>query len=369
MSEKVQEYYKIGEIVNSLPYSFQSIPQHASCYVKVASRLDTFLCHHNYFVEPPRTQVYPVDSINFAINQFTEAKVECIDGGEIHIDDSVDRKDILRHTALILKKTLGFTCGLKITGRNLHDIQHGGLGSSASLQTAVAVAINNIFGNKIPERDLVRFLAQNYGEECDRPGYLAPMASIGGASAVAMGKANLVVMGGEGEVWKRYNLSDEYSVFIITPDLGSEKISGAADMQMYKNGREAFLEMGREWGPIKENLLSTKIINGLNNDDTKPLFNLINMYTIGAYGDIPQYFKNRWLSHTVYFDEFIYDIFDDCFQGIDRKDSCFFVSSGGPAICFITKEDDTVLEKLKKYSYFTISKSKLYSNGPEIVLE
>ena len=132
--------------------------------------------------------------------------------------------------------------------RNLHDTQHGGFGSSASLQTAVAIAINNIFGNKIPERDLAKFLAQNYGEECDRIGYLAPMASIGGASAVAIGDANLVVIGGESEVWKTYNLSDEYSVLIITPNLGIERISGASDMQMYKNGYEAFLEMGREWG-------------------------------------------------------------------------------------------------------------------------
>lgn len=195
------------------------------------------------------------------------------------------------------------------------------------------------------------------------------MASIGGASAVAIGDANLVVIGGESEVWKTYNLSDEYSVLIITPNLGIERISGASDMQMYKNGYEAFLEMGREWGAIKEELLSNKIIKGLDNNDTGPLFNLINMYTIGAYGDIPQYFKNRWLPHTVYFDQFIYSIFNDCFRTIDRKDSCFFVSSGGPAICFITKEEDAVLERLRQYDHFTISKSKLYSNGPKIVLK
>lgn len=362
------EYYKIGKVVNPLPFRFNTKPLYKSCYVKVCARLDTFLCNHHFFVEPPRTQVYPVCSINFAINKFTEASVECIAMNKIIIDDLVCRKDIILHTALILKDTLGFDCGLKISGRNLHNVQHGGFGSTASLQTAVAIAINNLFGNKISESSLVKFLAQNYGEESNKKGYLSPMASIGGASAVAVGCNNLIVIGGESEIWKKYNLSNDYTILIITPIKLQSKITQDMDMKLYKKGYTAFKKIGYEWGQIKENLLVNKIIKDLDKRDTKTLFNLINMYTIGAYGNIPQYFKNRWLSHSIFFDEFIYDIFYSCFKGVEREDSCFFVSSGGPSICFITKEKDIVLGRLKKYKDFSVSECKFYSGGPQILL-
>jgi len=369
MDASKPKYYKIGKVVNPLPFRFKTKPLYKSCYVKVCARIDTFLCNHHFFVEPPRMQVYPVCSINFAINEFTEAQVECIDTNKIIVDDSAHRKNIILHTALILKDALGFNCGLKISGKNLHNVQHGGFGSTASLQTAVAIAINNLFGSKISESYLIKFLAQNYGEESNKKGHLSPMASIGGASAIATGHNNLIIIGGESEIWKRYNLSNDYTVLIITPKKLQSKLTHGIDMQLYRDGYAAFKKIGHEWGRIKEYLLTNKIIKDLDVGNTKTLFNLINMYTIGAYGNIPQYFKNRWLTHPIYFDEFIYNIFYDCFKNINRENSCFFVSSGGPSICFVTKEKDIVLNRLKKYKDFSISECKLYSEGPQILLK
>ncbi len=362
-------YYKIGKIINPLPYKLKSKPVYKSCSVKVCARLDTFLCNHHFFVEPPRKQVYPVCSINFAIDKFTEANVECINSNEIVIENSTNRKDIIMHTALILKKALGFKCGLKISAKNLHNVQHGGFGSTAALQTAVAIAINNLFDNKIPKKELIKFLAQNYGEESNKKGYLSSMASIGGAAAVAVYNNNLIIIGDESKIWGKYTISNEYEVLIITPKKLEGVITHNADIKLFEKGQSAFKKIGHDWGSIKENILKDKIIKDLNIYNTKTLFNLINMYTIGAYGNIPQYFKNRWISHSVYFDEFIYEIFFNCFKGLDREENCFFVSSGGPSICFITKQKDLVLKNLKKYKEFSVMECKLYNGGPKILIK
>ncbi|MGV9001340.1 MAG: hypothetical protein ACOH18_00065 [Candidatus Saccharimonadaceae bacterium] len=364
------DYYRIGEIINPLPVQYQSEPIFKTCTVKVGARLSTFLCHHDFFSNPPRPQVYPVNSINFTVNEFTEVFVECTSGTTIVINASEKEKDILMHTALMLKTALGFSNGLNITGKVLHGVRHGGLGSSAALQTAVAIAINSLMGNKIPRADLIKFLAQNYGEESDIPGYLIPMISIGGASAAMTSVNNVTIVGGEAEIWKEYDLSDDYSVVMVTPKIVNNKqISNSLDIELYNRGREIFSKIGRDWGDIKENLLKNKIITGLNNNDPSHLFNLLTMYTLGAYGDIPQYYKNRWLQYTPSFDKFIYNIFNDCFDSTSIKESSVFVSSGGPSIFIVTRDSKEIIKKLKKYRIFSVKRLDLYKGGPQIMLK
>lgn len=363
------EYYKIGKIINPLPVQYQSKPIFKTCSVRVGARLSTFLCHHDFFSNPPRPQVYPINSINFMVNEFTEVFVECTDETTIVINASENEKDILMHTALILKTVLGFSNGLSISGNVLHEVRHGGLGSSAALQTAVAVAINSLMGDKIPRADLIKFLAQNYGEESNIPGYLIPMVSIGGASAAMTSTSSVTIVGGEAEVWKEYDLPDNYSVVMVTPKIvNNKKISNSLDIKLYNRGREIFSKIGRDWGNIKENLLKDKIIASLNDNDPSQLFNLLTMYTLGAYGDIPQYYKNRWLEYTPSFDKFIYNIFNECFDSITIKDSGFFVSSGGPSIFIVTRDSNKIIKKLKKYRIFSIKELGLYKGGPQIVL-
>lgn len=369
MSDK-DGYYKIGDIINPLLIQYQSEPLFTTCYVKVGARLSTFLCHHDFFSNPPRPQVYPINSINFMVNEFTEVFVECTDETTIVVNASENERDILMHTALILKTALGFSNGLIISGKVLHGVRHGGLGSSAALQTAVAIAINSLMGDKIPRADLVKFLAQNYGEESDIPGYLIPMVSVGGASAAMTSVHNLTIVGGEAEIWKEYDLSDDYSVVMVTPKIVNNKqISNSLDIELFNRGREIFSKIGRDWGDVKENLLKDKVITGLNNNDPSYLFNLLTMYTLGAYGDIPQYYKNRWLQYTPSFDKFIYNIFNDCFDSTSVKENSFFVSSGGPSIFVVTRNSKKIIKNLKKHRIFSVREIDLYKGGPQIVLQ
>jgi predicted sugar kinase len=363
-----RNYYKIGDLINPLPKKYKKAkPVAKSCYVKVASRVDTFLCNHHYFVNPPKVQVYPVNSINFVIDKFSEALVEINNQETIEVHELAGREPIIIHTALIMKKTLGFKEGITISAKNLHSIEHGGLGSSASLQTAVALAINQLFGNKIGNEDLIRLLAQNYGEESDRDGYLTSMASIGGASAAGLLSSDAIIIGGENEIWAQGNLPEEYKVIVAIPEI--EKLpDGMLDMALFEKGFEMFKKIGNDWGKIKEKILQEQIIPEFNKNNLAPLFESINFYTIGAYGDIPSYFKNRWSNHSLFMDEFIHTFYSNLFSQLSQKKSCFFVSSGGPAMIFITRETKAVRKMLQAAGIKTIIESNLHSTGPVIEL-
>jgi len=339
-------YYKIGHLLNPLNIEIGDVaPIGKRCNIKVPARVDTFLCHHDYFVNPPRPQVYPVNSINFSVNKFTEADVSIRNDGKIVIDASDKHQAIIEHAIKIMQKTLRIKTGFNVRAKNMHDISHGGLGSSAAIMAAVAQAVNILMGNVLSIENMTKLLAQNYGEETIKKGFLSTMASLGGATATALSGKSLIVVGGEADIWCLDQIPKGYCAMLLYPK-NVESISGITDMNLYEKGFTLFENIGGEWGNIKENILKTKIIPAINKNDYSILFRSINMYTVGAYGDIPQYFKSRWESHHMYFDSFIYSIFSRLFRSLKIDENCFFVSSGGPLIVIITKHYNESLHLL-----------------------
>lgn len=345
-------YYKIGHLLNPLDIKVDNVvPKGKRCKIVVPARVDTFLCHHNYFVYPPRPQVYPVNSINFSLSKFTEADVSIRDDKKNIIDAFNNHHAIIEHAIKIMQKTLNIAMGFNVSARNLHEISHGGLGSSAAIMSAVAQAINIMMGNVLSVGDMTKLLSQNYGEETTKKGFLSTMASIGGATATALSGKSLVIIGGEANIWCLNQMPKEYCAILLYPK-NIKSISGIADMYLFRKGFSLFEKIGNEWGNIKEDILKTKIIPAIDKNDYSILFRAINMYTVGAYGNIPQYFKSRWISHGIFFDSFIYSIFSKLFGSIKIDENCFFVSSGGPLIVIITKhykESLYLLGDLKKY--------------------
>ncbi len=359
MSEK-NYYYKIGHLLNPLDIKVNKVVQRGKrCKIIVPARVDTFLCHHNYFTHPPRPQVYPVNSINFSLSKFTRGDVSISDDKKIIIDTPNNRRAIVEHTVKIMQKALNIKVGFNVSAKNLHDVLHGGLGSSAAIMAAVAQAINILMGNVLSVSDMTKLLAQNYGEETSKKGFLSTMPSIGGAVATALSGKSLVIIGGEANVWCLNQIPKEYCSILLYPK-NIKSISGIIDMHLFRKGFSLFEKIGDEWGNIKEDILKTKIIPAIDKNDYSILFRAINMYTVGAYGDIPQYFKSRWISHNIFFDSFIYSIFSKLFGSLKINENCFFVSSGGPLIVIITKhykESLYLLGDLKKY--FLIEKVPL----------
>jgi len=354
------KYYKIGYLLNPLDVNIGNVvPKRKSCKIVVPARVNTFLCHHNFFIDPPRPQIYPVNSINFSIGKFTEANVEIRNDGKNVIDSLPKHKAIIGHVIKIMQKTLNIKTGFNVSAENLHGISHGGLGSSASIMSAVAQGINILMGKVLTVPDITKLISQNYGEESSKKGFLSPAASIGGSTAAALSGKSLVIMGGEADIWCLDRLPKEYCAILLYPKR-IKPISKVMDDNLNKEESVLLKNMDNGWGSVKEDMLKTKIIPAINKKDYSPLFKAINMYMIGAYGDIPQYFRFRWKSHNLPFDSFIYGIFSKLFGTLRIDENCFFVSSNGPLIVVITNRYKEVVRLLKDFDKdFFIEKAAL----------
>jgi|SRR3989344_4989482 len=365
MSEN-QNYFQIGHIANPLDIKIENVsPKGKSCNIVIPARVNTFLCHHDYFVNPPKPRIYPVNSINFAVAKFTEATVELRNDKEIHINASENHSAIIEHAVRIMQKTLGINIGFNIEAKNLHNISHGGLASSSAIMSAVAQAINILMGNALSVNEITKLLSQNYGEETSetsKKGFISNAASIGGSTAVGSSGKSLVIVGGESEIWCLDDLPKEYCAILLYPKK-IKVISKAMDNALNKKELLLLENVDDGWGEIKENMLKVKIIPSINKKDYSVLFRAINMYTIGAFGNIPKYFGFRWTSQGVPFESIIYDIFSKLFGTLKIEENCFFVSSNGPLIAIITKYPKRVSALLKGFNRNFIIEKVALCNG------
>jgi kynurenine 3-monooxygenase len=358
----IKKLHKIGDLQNPLPETTRKISiTGTSCKIIVPARVNTFLCHHNFFIDPPRPQIYPVNSINFGIEKGTEVTVRIRDDKQNHIDSADKHTAIIEHVLLLMQKTLKIDTGFTVSCKN-HGISHGGLGSSSAVMSAVAQAINILTGNTLSVGDITKLISQNYAEESDTKGYLSPSASIGGSTAVALSGTSLVVVGGESDIWCMDSLPEAYCAILLYPKK-IRSISKAEDEELNKKETSWLKHIDTHWGDIKDAYLREIIVPAINKKDYSVLFKAINMYTIGAYGDIPQYFRSRWESYGISFDSLIPTIFSKLFSSLQIDENCFFVSSNGPMTVVITKHPDKAVELLKDLEKdFSIEKVALSRN-------
>lgn len=342
-----KKLYKIGHILNPLYGKIGQVRiKGKTCKLVVPARVNTFLCHHNFFANPPKPNIYPVNSINFAIARFTEATVTIRSDEEITIAASDKHKAIIEHIVKIMQKTLKVDMGFNIKAKSLHGISHGGLGSSSAIMSSVAGAINILLGSPLSVGQITKLISQNYAEESSKKGFLSSAASIGGATAVALSGKSLVVMGRESDIWCAGQLPKEYSAVLLYPKK-IKTITKAEDIKLNKKELVWLRSIDKDWGDIKERMLKEKIVPAINKKDYSVLFKSISMYTKGEYGDIPQYFRSRWMAYGLPFDEFISTIFSKLFGPFKIEENCFFVSSNGPMIVVITKYPKKAMELLK----------------------
>ncbi|MDR0217433.1 MAG: hypothetical protein LBI71_00855 [Enterobacteriaceae bacterium] len=343
----MSDFLKIGSIINPLQQKYSAItPVVKKCKVVVPARVDTFLCKTQYFVEPPQRQIYPVGSINFVIDQYSSASVEINTqgtGNQIYSS----RNKIISHVFLMLKQVLNFKEDLIIKAENQHNIIHGGLGSTVSLVGSIAIAINELYGCPLTKTELIKFLSQNYGEENEEnEDTLHPAASIGGGFASALMPGNIVIMQCDTGYPLSFNLPEFYKVVTFLPDL-CQLPSGYDDYQLTMIGYSRLKNMGHEYGAIRKKIMDEIIIPDLAVGAYAGLFFHINQYTIGKYGNIPEYFSNRWAMSELRFEDIFLFIYKRLFNIFSDKECCFFVSSGGPLISIITPDEHKTVQALQ----------------------
>lgn len=360
--------FRVGTLLSPLDDAPERPPEPRaeSVRVHVPARVATFVCHYHYFAMPPRPNVYPVCDVNFVVDRHTLAEVEITDGPGVEVEASADSDPIVRHAALIVGSTLGITAGLRVRAEVRHDVRHGGLGSSASLMAATACAINELYGRPLSTAQLVRLIARNYGEESDVPDRLVTMPCVGGAAASALGRSSVVVIGGENEVRGRADLPDGYRVVIGMPP-GTELPTGTQDMTLFLDNRDLIVGLG-EWGAAKESLLR-RCTGALVESRHGDLVEAINHYSLGAYGDVQGYFKSRWKHLGIDYPSLMRRLHCRLFLDHSPRESCAFVSSGGPGVCVVTPRADEALAVMADEGFSGLQVCELWRSGPRVVLD
>lgn len=249
--------FKVGTVFNPLKNKYKGIK--ALCggvKIKFPSRLNAMALDPGK-ITSNKNLIYTPGEFVFCVNIYNIVKIKVTNtAGSIEVSERSKRKSLIIHACLIMKKALNFKEGLMVDVDNRTEIRHCGLGSSSKLIASVACAINELYGNPINQADLVRYVAQNHGEEIDNEkDLLTPVQCIGGSAAAGMFDGGALVLAGESCVIKTMNIPRSYDVVIGIPK-DYKELDSKILLDLEIKNFSKFLKTGKKYGPkIAYNIL------------------------------------------------------------------------------------------------------------------
>ncbi|MFY9493535.1 MAG: hypothetical protein WAP55_03615 [Minisyncoccia bacterium] len=258
---------KLGQV--SLKYKFISLeyPSRLNAMAMDPSKIDV---NENFCYTP--------GEVVFSISFFKKVTISQRGDSEIIVSKDSKRPVLIRHAALLMKNALNFKDGFDIDVKNAQEIRHCGFGSSSGLIASVACAINEAYGKPVRDDDLIKYLAQNHGEEIDgESSFLNPVQCIGGSAAAGICKGGLILLAGESVPIAKMNIPNEYKAVIGVPkdfkDLDSKVL-----MEKEIKNLPKFIATGKKYGKtIAYNILH-KMLPAMAERDLKTIGDVIYDY-------------------------------------------------------------------------------------------
>lgn len=349
--------FKIGTIFNK--FSRKIVPikrKYSRVVIKYPSRLEAMA------IDPSKIAVnnnlqYTPGQIDFTVKIFKTVTVEILkEENIIKISNRSKRHTLIKHAVALMKSAIGFKEGLFIDVEEQIALRHCGLGSSSGLIASVACAINELFGNPITNKEMVKYLAQNHGEEIDGSDLINPVQCIGGSAACGTYQGGLIIIAGENTVVKTMEIPEDYDVVIGIPkDFTYPDSKYLMDKEI--ENLDKFLECGRKYGSTIAYRLFHECFPDIENGSIKAIGDLI--------------FDYRYKMGSIKNCSFVYPPI------IKMANSLVFLkekeltevlttSSVGPGMFAITKNAD-VCEKAFKEKGFNTIRSKIHNASYEIV--
>ena len=219
---------------------------------------------------------YSPGEIVFKINIYKKVTVESDNNTDkIQISPNSSRSSLIMHAAMIMKKALKFSNGLKIKVENQKDLRHVGLGSSSGLIASVACAINELYGNPLSKETLLKYLAQNHGEEIEGDSNkLSPVQCIGGSAAAGLYKGSFLVLAGQSNVIFQSDLPEKLKVIIATP-VDFKQLDAHVLLQKEIEYFPDFVACGQRYSKEISYRLLHEALPGVKESNLKPLGDLI----------------------------------------------------------------------------------------------
>jgi len=273
MNKKDFTKFKVGTVFNNCAVS--KIPKAGKrVTINYPSRLEAMALDPGQIVNN-NNLVYRAGQIDVCVSLFKRISIVRNHSGEIVITDRTPRHALVRHAAELMRAALKVKDGFSIDVEDTVNLRHCGLGSSSSLIGGVASAINELYSNPIEPLHLVRYVAQNHGEEIDgEDHYLMPVQCIGGSAVCGNFSGGIIILAGEATPIAQYEISNDYRVVIGVPNDFAHP-DAVKLMQDEVDNMSGFQQTGDQYGQTIAYRLVHEAMPGLYAGNLKPVGSLI----------------------------------------------------------------------------------------------
>ena len=325
--------FEVGTVFNDVSLSHELRPETSSVTVSYPSRLEAMALDPSKIADNTNL-VYEAGQIDFSVALYKHISVSLSDShDQIAISDRTSRKSLVRHAALIMRHAMGIKHGLDIDVEDDVDLRHCGLGSSSSLIAGTAAAINELYGKPIAPLDLVRFTAQNHGEEIDEDdSKLVPVQCIGGSAVCGHFEGGAIILAGQATPIFSTQIPEDLKVVIGIP-IDFDHPDSQQLMQAEIDNIEGFKDSGERYGNEIAHRLLHKVMPDMARGSLKECKDLI--------------FDYRWDMGSIANCSFVYprlnEIADKLRWTKDDSDiEIISLSSVGPGFFCLTQNVDKV---------------------------
>lgn len=331
--------YEVGNVYNEYKMALQVDPIYKSVTVEYPTRLNAMAIdpsgiaeNHNMRYSPGEV-VFSTDiKITVRVSLISEEK-------NVFLGGNSNRLSVVNHTCEIMKQALGYEGFFKVEILKSHDFRHCGLGSTGAIQAAIGASINYMFGNLIPKAELVKYLAQNYGEEIDGDTeHLMPVQCIGGSAVSGIYSGGVFVLAGQNTVISQGVIGEEYTVILGIPK-DYECQDSKTQFEEEKKNIDKFIECGERYREqIAYEILHT-FLPAVEHQDVKAMGDVVfdYRYNMGSiencsytYAKMPMIMNNLK------------------FLKLEDKVDVLAISSVGPLIFAIGKDVSLCKEEFEK---------------------
>lgn len=269
--------FKAGHIFNKYPYTidrdlelkYNNIKLEYPCRIDAMAINPAAICYNNDFIFTPGEVV-------ISVNRKIKVSVEVMSttGGLLDIFTRTQRKVLIKHAYKIISKTLKVSPSLKIDVDSSEIIKHCGFGSSSSTIAAVASAINELYGCPISNKELIKFLTSNHGEEIsdENEEDLKMVQCIGGGATNGLTEEGIIIIAGKATPIAKMKYNSD--VLIAIPKDFKTKNADEL-MKLEEENLWKFKKTGDEYAEKIAYILLHKVLPGLKNGSIKELADLV----------------------------------------------------------------------------------------------
>lgn len=355
---KNSSLFKVGKVFNPIVPIPRGKPvlKYQEIVLRYPSRLNAMAIDPGS-IKPRKDLKYTPGEVIFSVGIYKTVRLRARSDKSIVVSRETTRQSLVRHSALIMKAAIGFSEGFDIKVENKTDILHSGLGSSSGLISSVAVAINEAYGNPIAKSDLIRYIAQNHGEEVEGEEMLLnSVQSIGGSAAAGLCQSGMTVLAGEAIPIATMKIPSEYEAVIGIP---SDFIAPDSMVLMEKELKvmHQFITTGKLYGPKNAYNVLHLMLPAMKSGNLKIIGDVIfeYRYNMGSIKNCS--FSYPGLERTA---SLLIPLREDGIAPI------ISISSVGPGVFTITKNPKKCQEYLRRNG-FTTYRAPICNSGYECI--